>query len=129
MNLSGKRPTNLGIRDGKLAPCPNKPNCVSSQAGDRKHATPPLTFSGDPAVAMQKLVGVVQAMARTRIIESKTDYLYAEFSTAVMGFVDDVEFYCDGKVIHVRSASRLGYSDFGVNRNRVEAIRQAFRAA
>jgi len=76
---------------------------------------------------MQKLAGVVAAIPRTQVIQSRADYLYVEFSTPLMGFVDDVEFYCDGKAIQVRSASRLGYSDLGVNRKRIEAIRAAFR--
>jgi uncharacterized protein (DUF1499 family) len=127
LKFSGHRPTNLGVRDGKLAACPNKPNCVNSQTGDKNHAIAPLTFSGDPVAAMEKLKAVVQAMPRTQVIESKPNYLYAEFSTPLMGFVDDVEFYSDGKAIHVRSASRLGYSDLGVNRKRVEAVREAFQ--
>ena len=126
LKFSGKRPTNLGVRDGQLVACPSSPNCVSSQATDPKHAIAPLTISGEPGVAMRRLKAVVEAMPRTQVIESRDDYLYVEFSTPLMGFVDDVELYCDGKVIHVRSASRLGYSDLGVNRKRVEAIRQAF---
>ncbi len=127
--FSGTRPSNLGVTDGKLAACPNKPNCVNSQSGRGGHAIAPLSFSGDPAAAMQRVKAVVEAMPRARVIESRSDYLYAEFSTPLMGFVDDVELFGDGKVIHVRSASRLGYSDLGVNRKRVEAIREAFRSA
>ena len=125
--FSGTRPSTLGDKDGKLAACPSSPNCVNSQADDRNHAIGPLAFSGDAVTAMQKLAGVVAAIPRTQVIQSRPDYLYVEFSTPLMGFVDDVEFYGDGKVIHVRSASRLGYSDLGVNRKRVEAIREAFR--
>ena len=124
--LTGKRPANLGVRDGKLAACPGSPNCVSSQATDGGHSIAPLRFTGDARAAMDKLKAIVQGMPRTEIIESRPDYLYAEFSSSFMGFVDDVEFYCDGQVIHVRSASRLGYSDLGVNRKRVEAARAAF---
>ena len=128
LKFSGKRPMNLGVQGGKLASCPSSPNCVSSQASDN-HAIAPLRFSGDAQAALRKLKAVVEAMPRTRIIDSKPDYLYAEFSTALMGFVDDVEFYCDGTAIQVRSASRLGYSDLGVNRKRVEVIREAFDRA
>ena len=124
--FSGTRPTNLGVRDGQLAPLRSSPNSVSSQATDGAHAIAPLAVSGDPRVAWQKLRAVVDSMPRTHVVDSKQDYLYAEFSTPLMGFVDDVEFYFDGAVIHVRSASRLGYSDLGVNRKRVEAIRAAF---
>lgn len=131
MKLSGKRPDNLGVHDGKLAPCPWKPNCVSSQAdpGDKGHYIAPLGFSGDPKAAMRKLKSVIEKLPRAEIIESKPDYLYAEFSSQLLGFVDDVELYCDGKVIHARSASRLGIGDLGVNRKRVEAIRAALGTA
>ncbi len=128
MKFSGKRPTHLGVKNGRLADCPNKPNCVNSQAIDKLHAIAPLSFSGDATTAMQKLKALVQAMPRTQVIESRADYLNVECSTPLMGFVDDVEFYCDGRVIHVRSASRLGYSDLGVNRKRVEAVRAGFAA-
>jgi uncharacterized protein (DUF1499 family) len=126
--FSGKRPTNLGARDGKLTPCPSSPNCVCSQASDA-HAIAPLEFSGDAEAALRKLRGVIESMPRTQIVEAKPGYLYAEFTSSFMGFVDDVEFFVGGSVIHVRSASRLGYSDLGVNRKRVEAIRETFARA
>jgi uncharacterized protein (DUF1499 family) len=129
LGFPGRRPTNLGVRDGKLAPCPASPNCVSSQATDAGHAVEPLRFTGDAGAAMLRLKAVVQSMPRTQIVQSTADYLYAEFTSRLLGFVDDVEFHCDGKVIHVRSASRLGYSDLGVNRSRVEEIRAAFGRA
>jgi len=126
--FSGKRPAHLGVTNGRLAPPPGKPNCVSSQAdpADSQHYVAPIGFAGDKATAMKKLRDVIGDMPRVEIVDSRPDYLYAEFSTKLMGYVDDVEFYCDGKAIQVRSASRLGYSDLGVNRKRVEAIRQAF---
>lgn len=124
--LRGTRPSNLGVKDGRLAACSSSPNCVSSQADDRQHGISPLAFRGDAVTAMEKLAGVVAAIPRTQVMQSRSDYLYVEFATP-LGFVDDVEFYCDGKAIQVRSASRLGYSDLGVNRKRIEAIRAAFR--
>ncbi|MGG6240692.1 DUF1499 domain-containing protein [Nodosilinea sp. AN01ver1] len=132
MNLAGDRPTNLGVKAGKLAPCPSSPNCVVSQGDtDAEHAIAPLTYSGDPAQAMAQLTAIVQAMPRTTIVDSSDNYLYAEFASKLMGFVDDVEFYLDPteSVIQVRSASRLGQSDLGVNRQRVEAIRQAMQSS
>ncbi|MGH6629250.1 MAG: DUF1499 domain-containing protein [Nevskiales bacterium] len=126
MKLAGKRPSNLGVSNGRLAACPNKPNCVNSQATDKGHAIEPLKVNSDAAAAMQRLTKVLESMPRTQIIERRTDYLYAECSTPLLGFVDDVEFYYDGKIIHARSASRLGYSDWGVNRKRIETIRAAF---
>lgn len=129
MIFAGKRPSNLGIRNGRFVPCPGTPNCVSSQSQDAQHKIEPLTYRSTPTVAIANLKKVVQRMPRTRVIQSTSDYLYAEFKSAIMGFVDDVEFYLDkqAKLIHVRSASRLGQSDLGVNRNRVEAIRTEFK--
>lgn len=123
--FSGQRPTTLGIQAGKLAPCPNSPNCVSSSSADTEHAIAPLSIAGSSTEAFQKLRTVIEAQPRTKIIESTDTYLYAEFTSALMGFVDDVEFYLDqaADVIQVRSASRLGESDLGVNRKRIEAIR------
>lgn len=121
MIFAGKRPDNLGVRDGKLAPCPKTPNCVNSQAqNDPQHQIDPLPF-----VSIAEIKQVVESMERTTIIAESENYLYAEFKTKLMGFVDDVEFYRDeaAQVVHVRSASRLGQSDLGVNRKRVEEIR------
>jgi uncharacterized protein (DUF1499 family) len=107
-----------------LAPCKPSPNCVSSQANpaDREHYIAPIHGTMD---AVRR---AVEAIPRTRIIEKGETYLYAEFRTRLMGFVDDVEFLFDGRVIQVRSCSRLGRRDFGVNRRRVEALRRAIEA-
>ncbi len=123
--FAGKRPQNLGVRDGKLAPCPNTPNCVCSQSLEAEHRIEPLTYSSTPTEAMADLKTAIQAMKKTQIITENKNYLYVEFTSAIMGFVDDVEFYLDedAKLIHVRSASRLGKSDLGVNRKRIETIR------
>ena len=125
MMFAGKRPDNLGVRNGKLTPCPNTPNCVNSQSSDTEHSIEPLTYNSTTAEAMADLKSAIQAMKKTKIITENKNYLYAEFTSAIMGFVDDVEFYLDedAKLIHVRSASRLGQSDLGVNRKRVETIR------
>ncbi len=127
MIFAGKRPNNLGVRDRQLAPCPNSPNCVSSQTTDTDtvHYIAPLSYSSTPEQALADIKTVIQSLPRTTIITESDDYLYAEFKTALMGFVDDVEFYLDrdANVIHVRSASRLGQSDLGVNRKRIETIR------
>ena len=121
---SSKRPENLGVRDGMLAPCKPSPNCVSSQANpaDREHYIAPIHGTMD---AVRR---AVEAFPRARIIEKSETYLYAEFRTRLVGFVDDVEFFFDGRVIQVRSCSRLGRRDFGVNRRRVEALRRAIEA-
>jgi len=127
-SFSGKRPTNLGVNQGKLLECPNTPNCVNSQSSDDAHKIEPLTYRSTPAQTIANLKAVIQAMPRTQVITETPDYLYAEFTSAIMGFVDDVEFYLDAanSVIHVRSASRLGQSDLGVNRKRIESIRSEF---
>ena len=124
-SFSGTRPTNLGVTNGKLLECPNSPNCVSSQSTDAEHKIAPLTYSGDPAKALADLKAVIESLPRTKIITAENNYIYAEFTSKLMGYVDDVEFYlnADKGIIEVRSASRLGKSDLGVNRDRIETIR------
>lgn len=123
--FAGIQPTNLGVQSDQLAPCPNTPNCVSSQSLDAEHSIEPFTYKFSPEKALTDLKTVIQSLDRTKIITETENYLYAEFTSAIMGFVDDVEFHLDkdAKVIHVRSASRLGESDLGVNRKRIETIR------
>jgi uncharacterized protein (DUF1499 family) len=122
--FSGKRPADLGVKNGNLKAPPSSPNAVSSQATDG-HQIAPLAYNGSREQAMKALKAIVESTPNTRIVETKPDYLYAEYASALIGFVDDVEFYFppNGKIIHERSASRLGYSDLGVNRKRIEAIR------
>ncbi len=121
-----RRPKNLGVIGGRLAPCRRTPNCVSSQAdpSDKEHYIAPIAFQGDAIAAVRK---AVESMPRARIISSDSHYLYAEFRSALLRYVDDVEFHYDGRVIHVRSASRLGRRDFGVNRARVEELRKRIK--
>ena len=126
--FAGKRPRNLGHGTGRLAPCKASPNCVSSQAdpSDQEHYIAPLAMKANAAGdAMAAVRNAVESMPRTTILRAEPGYLYAEFRSKLMGFVDDVEFLADpaAGVVHVRSASRLGRRDFGVNRNRVEALR------
>ncbi|MCG8368523.1 MAG: DUF1499 domain-containing protein [Pseudanabaenales cyanobacterium] len=127
--FAGERPTNLGVKQGQLAPCPTTPNCVASQETDAEHAIAPLNYDSEPAIAMSNLVAVIKGMPRSVIIEQTDDYLYAEFTSRLMGFVDDVEFYIDptNRVIQVRSSARLGESDLGVNRKRIESIRSGLQ--
>ncbi len=125
---SGVRPANLGVQDGKLAPCPPSPNCVSSQSADKEHAVAPLYYTTSTPRAMADLKKVILSMKRARIVDEQDSYIHAEFTSALWRFVDDAEFYFDDakKLIHVRSASRLGKSDFGVNRKRMEELRAAW---
>jgi uncharacterized protein (DUF1499 family) len=131
--FSGKRPDNLGAVRGRLAPCRSTPNCVSSQADrqDGVHYIEPLRFTGPPAHAWAALKVVVQGLERAQIVRDDDRYLYAELTSRLMGYVDDVEFVLDEKagLIHVRSASRLGIRDFGVNRERIETVRARMAAA
>jgi uncharacterized protein (DUF1499 family) len=112
------------VRDGQLAPCQRPPNCVSSQANpsDREHYIAPLHGT------LESVKNAVRALPRTTIVKQEKDYLYAEFRTRLLRYVDDVEFFFDGQVIQVRSCSRLGRRDFGVNRKRVDELRRIIEA-
>jgi uncharacterized protein (DUF1499 family) len=129
VGCAGERPNNLGARDGLLTVCPASPNCVSSQADDEKHRIAALAFSGDPAAAFVCLKLVLGQRNDTTIVEEKPGYLRVELRTTL--FVDDCEFLLDRmrSVIQIRSASRLGYSDLGKNRSRLEEIHRQFLAA
>ena len=118
---AGEPPQDIGILEGRLANCPDSPNCVCSFESRESHTIAPL--QANLAQVQQVLMGLPEA----RIVNSEGNYLYAEFTSRIMGFVDDVEFLYDpdSNVTHVRSASRLGYSDMGANRNRIEGIRSA----
>lgn len=126
--LSSRRPDNLGAQGGKLAPCPSTPNCVCSQASDEEHHIEPIAYTGSAEEAWKRLQTMLHNRPRTRVVTVNDHYLHAECWTPVFRFVDDVEFVLDpeGSVIHVRSASRVGRSDLGVNRRRVEGMRQKF---
>ena len=134
-------PDNLGAQNGRLATCPDSPNCVSSQANkDDSHYIEPLRLapSNDPenpadppAFAIASLAELIRSLPRTTVYEQTDDYLRVEFRSLLFGFFDDVEFLVDRPMdsIHVRSASRWGYSDFGANRRRIEKIRQLWEAS
>jgi len=121
--FSWKRPDNLGVTGGKLAPPKRTPNCVSSQAdpGDGEHYIETIAFKGE----FGKVEQAVGGMRGATIIKRDGHYLYAEYRTPLMRYVDDFELLYEpgAGIIHVRSASRLGRKDFGVNRRRVEALR------
>jgi uncharacterized protein (DUF1499 family) len=136
--LQGTPPTDLGVRDGKLKPPSMTENSVTSQAAlypdhpQRKYADiAPLRVKGDGPAALARIKAVVEGMDGAKVVKSEPDYLYAQFTTRLMKYVDDVEFWYDpsAKVIQVRSASRVGRGDMGVNRKRIEAVRAAFEAA
>ena len=109
----------------KLSPCPDSPNCVSSQSSDKAHFIEPLHYTGNLADARQKLINVLENAKRVHLAKVDMNYIHAEFRSSIFRFVDDVEFLFppDKNIIHVRSASRKGYYGFGANRRRVEQIR------
>ena len=131
--FSWKRPDDLGVTNGRLAPCKRTPNCVSSQAdpADAEHYIAPIAFRGTAAQAMAAARRAIESMERTTIVHEEPGYTYAEFRSKLLGYVDDVELLYDEKagVFHVRSASRLGRRDFGVNRKRIEELRRLITPA
>jgi len=134
--LAGKRPADLGVKDGKLQPPSNTPNSVSSQADLCPGAMTdyaridPLPSRGSAAATMPPLRTLIEAMPGAAVIEAREDYLYVQFTTRWLKFVDDAEFWFDPatNVVQIRSASRVGRKDFGVNRARIEAIRARLAA-
>lgn len=136
--LAGQAPTDLGVREGRLKPPSRTPNSVSSQAGlyaqhpvQAAAAIAPLAWRGDAAKAMPTLAGVVAGMPGAVVVKQGPDYLYVQFTSRWLGFVDDAEFWFDPaqKVVQVRSASRVGRKDFDVNRQRIEHIRAMLATA
>ena len=127
LSCAGSRPPNLGVANSRLADCPSSPNCVSSDAEDSEHKVPPLLLNVPAIEAWRVVRQIVLQLPRTHIVNESRDYLHAECQSAVFGFVDDLELHLrtDEGVIAIRSAARLGKSDFGVNRQRVEDLRSA----
>ena len=124
LSAFSRRPSNLGVVDGRLAPCPNSPNCVSTQADDAAHRMEPISYSGPAGEALTKIKAIVASRPRTKVITENGNYLHVEFKSALFRFVDDVEFLVDepNRRIHFRSASRVGYGDLGANRRRMKEI-------
>ncbi len=122
----GTPPTTLG----QFAPCPSSPNCVSTQATDEEHGIGSISYSANKDQAKKQLLKTILSSPRSRVVVDKADYLHVEFASRVFRFVDDVEFYLgiEDQVIHFRSASRIGHSDLGANRKRMETLRSRFIA-
>ena len=132
--LQGTAPNDLGVRDGKLKPPSSTENSVSSQAAlypdhpQRSYADiAPLALKGDGPATLARIKAIVEGMDGAKVVKSEPGYLYAQFTTKLMKYVDDVEFWFDpaANAIQVRSASRVGRGDMGVNRKRIEAVRAA----
>ena len=124
-------PDNLGVSNGRLAACPSTPNCVCSfeKESDKKHFVEALSYSTSEKEVMNKLKDILVNMPRTKVIEETENYIYAECTSLIFRFKDDLEVYLDSqaKFIHFRSASRVGHSDLGVNRKRVESIKEKLK--
>lgn len=124
----------LGINKGKLAPCPSTPNCLNSQiSGNDTHQVESIVYSGTLTEAHTALVQILESEDHAETIEIESNYIHVEYTSTFFQFVDDVEFYLveerpDKTQIHIRSASRIGRSDFGVNRTRIERIRGQFNS-
>jgi len=122
------RPHNLGLKNNLLLPCPKSPNCVLSQASDAKHKIKPIYYATSVEAAKERLNQVILSISDARIITQNEVYWHVEFTTRWLRFIDDVEFYFPESeaLIHLRSASRSGYWDLGVNRKRTKEIRSRF---
>ncbi len=126
---SGKLPSNFGGDNQALAPCPDSPNCVSSLDFSGEHGVAPLNLTS--ADKWQTLNEQVQQLSGTKIVSGSDRYIHAESTSRVFRFVDDFELKKrdDSNIVDIRSASRVGHSDFGVNRKRVEMLRQTLQQA
>lgn len=120
----------LGYRDGQLKALPDKPNCVSSQAEDGEKRVDTLPYKGDREATMAALLSVLNESDNVEILSQESHYVHAVYTTSLMRFKDDVEFLLDDESqrVHFRSASRIGYSDFGVNRSRYHDLAAAYGA-
>jgi len=129
LSCAGQRPSDLGVTNGSLRPCPASPNCVATAADDAAHRVASFDLAVPRDVAWPAVQAAVAAIPRSVVVTATADYLHAEVSSAVFGFVDDLEVYlpAEGTALMVRSASRLGHSDLGVNRRRVDALRAALQ--
>ena len=121
-------PKNIGVENGKLAQIPNKPNAVSSQTDEEDKKVEALEFKVNLEDSKEKLLKSIQDYGNAKIIKNEKNYIYAIFTTGKMKYHDDVEFYFDenAKLIHFRSASRIGYSDMGLNRERYNKLRELY---
>ena len=136
LSLFEPMPAGDRIIDGRLLPCPDSPNCVCSEFSDAAssradHFMDPISFTGPAEEALRKLRSIIEAEPRSRIVAEEDAYLRVEFKSLIFRYTDDVEFRIDGaeNVIHFRSASRVGHSDLGVNRRRMQRLAAQFQKA
>ena len=128
LTVRSKRPNNLGLKNGQFALCPQRDNCVSSQSTVKKHQIFPIQATGNSEAVLRRLSNAIESLSGSKIVESTETYIHAEFTSRVFRFVDDLECYYNKEkdIIEIRSASRIGYTDFGTNRSRVEKLRKVF---
>jgi uncharacterized protein (DUF1499 family) len=126
---SGKRPDDMGIDPSGLRGCPKSPNCVSSEAKDETHAIEWFRLKGNPAASWPLIQYEIASMPRWTIVTATDTYIHVECKSRIFRFIDDLELYLNSSngIISIRSASRVGYWDFGANRRRVELLRSELR--
>lgn len=129
-SFTAGRPSNLGVSDGQLAPVPESPNAVSTQTDQESAEMEPLVVPASCTKPIDQAAGVLRGMGASEIVTQSSDYLHAEFTSSIFRFTDDVELYFDAatRLLHFRSASRIGHSDLGVNRERMETFSRRFGA-
>lgn len=129
-NCINVKPKGIGLNNGKFYDCPDSPNCINTMASanDKIHYSEPISYQGSLQEAKLKILNIINSTPRTKILDESENYIHAIYISKMMKFVDDVQFYFDDntKLIHIRSASRVGYSDLGVNRKRVDMIKKEF---
>jgi len=128
-SFAGSRPTDLGVHNNRLGACPAAPKCVSSDENRPAHKVSPFEIVVPAAEAWRIVRSLVSDLPRTQIVTATSDYIHAECSSRIFGFIDDLELHLRASqgIIAVRSVARLGYSDLGVNRRRVERLRALLR--
>ena len=125
LSFTAAQPDNLGVVDGKLAKCPPTPNCVSTQSELESQAMDPIQYVGSSTKLLKKIKTIIDSkFSRATIVKESNVYLRYEFKSLIFRFIDDVEFMVDDEksVVHFRSASRVGHSDLGANRKRMNKI-------
>ena len=129
LSATSRTETGSADRPYQFSPCPDSPNCVSSQSADKARFIEPLQYAGSRANARKNVINILETTERVHLVKIESDYIHAEFRSLMFKFIDDVEFYLPSEesIIHVKSASRSGYYDFGANRRRVEWLRSAFK--
>lgn len=130
-SVTGAGGEGLGATENQLAPCPDSPNCVSTQSESKRHAMAPLPYLQTREASRERILSILKGMRRTEIVKQTESYIHVEFRTAIWGFADDVEFLFDdaARFVHFRSASRTGYYDFGLNRRRMKEISEKYLEA